>query len=1212
MDITEVTFPVFEANQVLTNAHLNDLFEYLDEQNRLTRANLIGIGVVCGLEVEFNGTDTISLSKGCGITSEGYLILEPTGIDLVAARPYTLPADYGYPPFMASANPPVQYPLWELVDDEDEAGAVPLTDPLLNLSQKAVVLFLELRRDGLRNCAPNVCDDRGTQVTATLRRLLADVGDLDKIVKAADPSSTHLGADMTERLNLPDLRMPRFDVRNTGPVETAQVLRAFQDAFRTGKLAAVTSSALTALYKAFKPLIADLFSANPFSTFFNRFGFLDSSPITTGQVRFLQYYWDLFDDLLAAYDEVRWTGVDLLCACCPPDGLFPRHLMAGVLDPSQHDPADYRHHFVRSPAISECAERSRQVRQLFQRLVAMQASFQEVLGDNGILATPSRWGDAPLSLKAIPYYYDQQGTPPLYELWDPVKTARRRANQNLSYRASDYVPAPPAFVTDPLRYDLEPNGFLRIEGHLGLSVRAVLKVLLSLRKSHRLPIEVIALRTGAFDESAPVDLSKEECRFRDLEALYDALKAELDCFLVKETKYFYSLPFPAVAGAPVLIGEVELIPVLPLLKTQYPEFRALPGTLGYKIESALTWRPGRPYPWIIAGPGVADLPGQVYALVGVMSDLAGLLTEDLRQLDLAAMAERYQKLVEIAGQIEEIRRSGAYDARGLSGRLDDIIFHCRLDPFEALVQEWRRRLRDAQQAQFLGHFLAEHPGVQHKAGVPLGGTFILVYHEPPQPTQTPFVLNDQVILGDRFPFPRPDVYSDAVAEVEDGAVIADFFLPYICGPDCATVQYQLPPDRFQVTTSMGCTNGDGNAEVSVQAPGASGSLSVRVDQGQFQPLTGPLLLAAGDHALVVRDSAGAESVPVGVTVPPPLRIIDAQVEVDNTQTAWQVRFTIDGGTAPYAADVGAVAGQSYASPALAVADILTVEIKDAAGCTVAGRFESGVKPCDLPCDGQAIRAGYRFWLPEPPKGFPIKEYLIEELTFVVTDISGVNHNLSAQVKTVIETPSQMGTTDLQKAAKRWTTTINKLLATEFGSDQWLTLAYESPTGTSTTGNLFVDRLECLGFVFQIRVSFLIDGRPYRYQLEYRPGGTVIADLKTDGKAAIPIFTVSTSNKCRTGDPVPWCDGTDLKADIAREGVHPDPIVLTAKPSGADQPAAWFWEIVDGVPSLASGDSVTVKFQPGEPLEKLVRLTVFTDEGCFVTRDKVIKINEPGD
>ncbi|HSK33774.1 MAG TPA: hypothetical protein VK903_09835, partial [Propionicimonas sp.] len=629
MDITEATYPVFEANQVLTNAHLNDLFEYLDEQNRLTRANLIGIGIVCGLQLEFNGTGTIRITKGCGITSEGYLILEPADVDLVAVRPYTLPTDYGYPPFVdATLNPPLQYPLWELLDDEDEAGAVLLTDPLLGLDQKAVLLFLELRRDGQRNCAPNNCDDRGTQVTATLRRLLVDVTDLDRII-AAGGTSTYLGADLTERLQLPDLRMPRFDVPNTGPVGTAEVLQAFQQTFRAGGLAAATGAALTQLYAAFRPVVIDLFAVNPFSTFGNRFGFLDTTPITTGQVRFLQYYWDLFDDLLAAYDELRWKGVDLLCACCPPSEAFPRHLMIGVLDPVTFDAADYRHHFVRSAAVGDCADRTRQVRQLFRRLVEMMTSFSDVPADRGIRATPSRWGDAPVSVKAIPFYYEQDGTPPLYELWDPVRTAHRRANQNLGYRSGAYVPPAPPFVTDPLRYDLEPNNFLRIEGHLGLDVQSVLKSLLALRRSRRLPFEVVALRTGAFEENAAVDLRNEDCRFRDLETLYDTLRSELVCFLVKQIRYFYALPLPTVPGAPVDVVVEGRVPKLSVLRLRAPQFRAEPETIGFAIEAALDWKPGERYPWAIAAAGVPDLPGQVYALVGVMSSLAGLLTDDL-------------------------------------------------------------------------------------------------------------------------------------------------------------------------------------------------------------------------------------------------------------------------------------------------------------------------------------------------------------------------------------------------------------------------------------------------------------------------------------------------------------------------------------------------------------------------------------------------------
>ena len=114
-----------------------------------------------------------------------------------------------------------------------------------------------------------------------------------------------------------------------------------------------------------------------------------------------------------------------------------------------------------------------------------------------------------------------------------------------------------------------------------------------------------------------------------------------------------------------------------------------------------------------------------------MSALSSLLTDDLRQIDFSAFGDRYRNLVEIARQTEEYRRGGAFDEPRLSDRLDDIVFRCRLDPFEALAEEYKRRIRDVKQAQFLGHFLERHPGIQHKAGVPLGGTFILVYHELP-------------------------------------------------------------------------------------------------------------------------------------------------------------------------------------------------------------------------------------------------------------------------------------------------------------------------------------------------------------------------------------------------------------------------------------------------------------------------------------------------
>ncbi|WP_373396438.1 hypothetical protein V8V91_17195 [Algoriphagus halophilus] len=67
------SYPVFEADQVLSNGHLNNLLNYLEQQERLTRIKLLGRGIVCGLEIQSSPSE-ISISKGCGLTSQGYLI----------------------------------------------------------------------------------------------------------------------------------------------------------------------------------------------------------------------------------------------------------------------------------------------------------------------------------------------------------------------------------------------------------------------------------------------------------------------------------------------------------------------------------------------------------------------------------------------------------------------------------------------------------------------------------------------------------------------------------------------------------------------------------------------------------------------------------------------------------------------------------------------------------------------------------------------------------------------------------------------------------------------------------------------------------------------------------------------------------------------------------------------------------------------------------
>ncbi len=1261
MNITELIYPDFVANQVLTSAHLNDLREYLDEQTRLTRANLIGVGIACGLEVSFDGAGTIHLTRGVGVTTQGYLVMEPTDVALTHARSYTLPTYPGYTPFMdSSGTPPTQYALWELFPDDDVPGAVGLDSIGEPLEDMAVVLFLELNRAEALTCSPVDCDDRGPTVTATLRRLLVDVADLDKVISTADDASaSHLGLTMADRLQLPDLRMPRVDVPATGPVGPADVLFAFQEAFRTTKLAAAVGKALSGLYTAFKPLLSDDHPSDPFTPVFaQRYGFLDQLPTQTRQVLFMQYYWDLFDDLLGAYDEARWAGVDLMCVCCPPEGWFPRHLMAGVLDPAAHGSARYRHGFLRSPAVGDCAEDTRRFHLLFARLVRMVNSFSDQPDTPAVRATPSRWGQAALSDKAIPYYYDPKGNPPLNHLWDPTKTMRGRAHHNLGYRCDQYVPPAPVFVQDPLRFELEPHNFLRIEGHLGNNVREVLKVLLELRQSHRLPFQVVALRAGAFDEDTPFHVDEDDCRFEDLETLYQVLHAEIECLLGKQLRYFYALPDHTTANdQPIEVS-------LPLLKRDQPDMVARPGTLGHVVETGLAWHSGTTRFTFVTG--TQDVPRPAYELVAALADLSEAVPERYSTFEPQTASEPWRRMIDAVRELRDLQGSGDFNAPGLADRLAEIS-ECQLAPFDAIAEEYQRRIRKVKQALYLTHFLDRHPGIQHKAGVPLGGTFVLVHHHIPQPSPNrpvrpeavggdvagPVVAGRDEMTGDarrklaealeqldsfevvsrdpnfqalRDQYAAPDrlidrnaslvtdkVYLEAVAGLPDGAVIADFFLPYCCCSDCTPIQFTLPSPRLEVTWQLGCTNVDGTAALVLTVPQATGTLLVQVDGGPFSETTGTLLLAAGPpHTLVVRDSAGNESRTLHVTVPPALVIANASTQVDPTGDSYEVTFTITGGTAPYEAEPGTLQGDKYASGPVRTGETLQVKVADSRGCTVEATFQAEQPECDLPCGGDAIRAGHRFWLPEAQPNLPINEHQAEVESFMLLLPDGTQLDLTPEVAEILEQgPRPIRTADfLPLVRERWLQPINDLVAEHVGSPDWFRLEYE-PAAESPVGTLYVERLTCLDFRFLVNMTWMQGRKEQRFGFAYHTKGTEITDHHGEAQAFLPLMGDATSNKCRPNEPpVPRCTGTDLTVEIGHEGQLPE-VVFHAKVSDSESPVAFLWEVQDGVPALGGEPRILVSFDPIEPVEKLVRLTTVTKDGCVVVTERVVNLRQLG-
>ncbi|MGL4597818.1 MAG: hypothetical protein ACRCYO_09825, partial [Bacteroidia bacterium] len=555
-------YPVFENNQVLTSSQLNDLVTYLDEQNRATRTKLIGIGVVCGLEPSVNVTYTnsssasftlidltasaaaainpasiasisdltITLSEGKGVTSEGYII-SLGEMEFTQYRQYFLPPGVSYQPFMRENGDQVE--LWELLP---EAYTPQIGEPaLFQLDQapanfivtatgndvKVMLLYLECTDVDLKSCLGKSCDDLGIKRTFTLRKLLVSLEDL-QIIKA---NTFNFDTNFSGKFDLPDLRAKRvlFDPTEVG----SRDYYAFSEKYTNAvvELYPGTPNSRTLLqvlndtYVIFDSILAPVYgNTNPFSTSLLApinlalTSIINKSSIDGPSYLGVQYFYDFIKDLLLAYDEFRTASFELMSQCCPPTGLFPKHLLLGevVRDNSLRQSAN-RNDFIAAPVTMDQRLIEERIVMLHQRIVMLIRNFQPARVHNPsvtvplqIRITPSNEKQEPLSNRAIPYYYDINTDDvslnvDLEGVWnfENLRRAKQVGGESpvLAYgnQSTDQNnPIDP--ITTPLLYDIDAQNFYRIEGHLRMPVDSVQQSIEALRDRFDLPFEVLTLR----------------------------------------------------------------------------------------------------------------------------------------------------------------------------------------------------------------------------------------------------------------------------------------------------------------------------------------------------------------------------------------------------------------------------------------------------------------------------------------------------------------------------------------------------------------------------------------------------------------------------------------------------------------------------------------------------------------------------------------------
>lgn len=1216
----ETTYPQFEANQVLSSAHLNDLFEYLDEQNRLTRTNLIGIGIVCGLEVHTAPDSTnITITKGCGVTSQGYLVVME---ELVATHfiNYEVPEEVPYPLFYDTANDQNKYPMWELKPNAS-GGATALSSAFLQ--DKIVLVFVELLEENLKNCSPNSCDDKGAKITAAFRPLLMTKADADAVIKEInDLMGSQTGNDIDQIINakyyLPEIKLKRYNVPATNIITTQQLVNEYRNILTKTFIESTVRDTLLDAYDAFDLLLDDL-DKNIIQNWQVNYG--ADGKVEMTRAYYYQYVYDFIFDLLETYREIRRKGLEVIGICCPDERLFPRHLFLKEAAHGAAHQRKYRHYFMPSPILTNQKILGEELRQLFERLLSMLENFEipgpAVSGitktnpyDNNIRITPSKLGDVFLSEKAIPYYYKvNEGTPPLYEVWNRRLTSSGKAKQNLSYHADQY--ASEDFILKPLEYDIEPNNFLRIEGHVGKDYLLAVRTITRLKELNRLPFDLVAVKTGNDIEDIQ-DIREHECYFQDLEAIYLTLKEELECFACKQIRYFYDITSGTRPDNP------QSFPTqINSLNNCSANFTYQQGTFGEQFEKIYPQIESGQIPNIITGePGNTVAYLLVYNLIKIKDSLPASLAQFVTS-KFDSFIDYYQKLENAAKALnaiyDQVLNNNDGPSTNLFIRVEDIIDHldsileaCKKDAFEALKKEYERRLQNLHRQLLFSNYAKKHHGLQHKAGVPIGGTFIIVYHGDYTPPNIIGNIRDVFIANT-----IQNIFANVtLSENVKNTIVAN--LEGSIKKNFDTITAKDAENTFVGGTFTNVFNPPGDI---VFNPGGGG---IFPRPGSFTPRGPSAEDPEVEPGIVIADFylpylCCSDCPPVQYILPEVpieterLAVSQGAPQCSEDNRSFTVACTITGGVPPYTVNGNAIGGTSF-TQTFASGQGGEVKVADAAGeeTTVTIAAHNCQDPCDKPCGGEAMRCRYLLFMSKPAPNNRILYEFTEVARLTITDENGqvlFGDSLQDIVDEVLSANNHsISNNNFDDKIGSLVKRINDRVAEKFGNTDTFRIEYDPTQGAIIS----IEHYTCHTFELDIMIGYLQNDINVQVRAIYNQDN-VMFEVRVNNQISeqfeLPKFGCTQLNKCN--DSIKEGCQINVIKDINAEGNREK---YSISPSLSPSPGAgakFFWLMEWGTPMTGTSEKIEGTFiTPGFVQARLV---VIDAQGCWDYFEKAIQI-----
>ena len=700
---------LFKPDMVLTHEQLNTLFGFLLGEEKRTRTRLIGIGIVCGLAVKLNPDKSITVSRGCGVTSEGDLICFDADKTYKSFLPYDLSEHAPYTPFNAISN----FKPLELFPAEFTTTDTPtLLNTLPDISQMVVMLYLESQVKAADECTGVSCDNKGDLFNNRLHVLLVKRTEAAALIEA-----THQEAMMAcSRLPTPPSRRVHFDA-----LPYSISFNRFKVFVRN--MGNTFSNTLSTCFNIVKKILTEDYPTSPIPQWQKVLS--DKISLHSANAN-IQYVYDWLKDLFDAYNEFRDATCEWLVACAPPETAFPKHLLLGEFS-TGCPPPQYRHRFIQSPTIGTDAKQK--ALWLFDRIGQLIEGFEmpdlrrrfEIALFTKI--TPSRTREVVLGDRAMPFYYK----PDTKLFWSYDKMRRCRTDDILSFHLPN---SPAAYVLNPFDFDIEKLLFYRIEGFLNENLLEVLTTIQNLRTQHNLAFDLIALRA---DAQQRLFITDGMYRFINLEREFDDVMDEVNCLTA------------------------TLTPLKANVATDTPDkIKASPADMGGVSKAVFNKNPKiKAY--------IAKANRNIEKVINIG---AQVLTASVVDESLATLRLSYTEFSKVMLGLKTALRPRQ------PKHTVDCIFE-KLDTLDKIKKAYDARVKQIEDDLTFGNYLSKHPGMEHAAGVPRSGTFILVYTSSTLKSKTP-------------------TYT----------VIADFYLPYLCCGQGNNINIQLPEQPPTISLSQ--------------------------------------------------------------------------------------------------------------------------------------------------------------------------------------------------------------------------------------------------------------------------------------------------------------------------------------------------------------------------------------------------------------------------